>query len=42
MLSYDEIGGLLESGPSELYDAITKVLGTKQLADALRLGVAAC
>lgn len=35
MLSYDELGGLLESGPSELYDAIAKVLGTEQLADAL-------
>lgn len=37
MLSYDELGGLLESGPSELYDAIAKVLGTEQLADALAL-----
>lgn len=35
MLSYDELGGLLESGPSELYDAITKVLGTEQLAEAV-------
>ena len=35
MLSYDELGGLLESGPSELYDAIAKVLGTEQLAQAL-------
>lgn len=35
MLSYDELGGLLESGPSELYDAIAKVLGTEQLADAV-------
>lgn len=35
ILSYDELGGLLESGPSELYDAIAKVLGTEQLADAL-------
>lgn len=35
MLSYDELGGLLEAGPSELYDAIAKVLGTEQLADAL-------
>ena len=35
ILSYDELGGLLESGPSELYDAISKVLGTEQLADAL-------
>jgi hypothetical protein len=35
MLSYDELGRLLESGPSELYDAIAKVLGTEQLAHAL-------
>ena len=35
MLSYDELGGLLEAGPSELYDAIAKVLGTEQLAEAL-------
>lgn len=35
MLSYDELGGLLESGPSELYDAIAKVLGTEQLAAAV-------
>lgn len=35
MLSYDELSGLLEAGPSELYDAIAKVLGTEQLADAL-------
>lgn len=35
MLTYDELGGLLESGPSELYDALAKVLGTEQLAEAL-------
>lgn len=35
ILSYDELGGLPESGPSELYDAIAKVLGTEQLVDAL-------
>lgn len=35
MLSYDELGGLLESGRSELYDALVKVLGTEQMADAL-------
>lgn len=35
LLSYDELGGLLEAGPSELYDAIAKVLGTEQLAEAL-------
>lgn len=35
MLSYDELGGLLEAGPSELYDALAKVLGMEQLTDAL-------
>ena len=35
LLSYDELGAMLTSGPSELYDAISKVLGTEQLADAL-------
>ena len=37
MLSYDELGAMLMSGPSELYDAISKVLGTEQLADAIAL-----
>lgn len=36
LLSYDELGGLLEAGPSELYDALAKVLGTEQLAEALK------
>lgn len=35
MLSYDELGGLLEAGPSELYDTLAKVLGTEQLAEAM-------
>ncbi|WP_187366696.1 AAA family ATPase [Nocardioides dongxiaopingii] len=36
ILSYDELGGLLESGPSQLYDALATVLGVEQLADALK------
>ena len=35
MLSYDELGGLLEAGPSELYDTLAKVLGTEQLGVAM-------
>jgi ABC-type Mn2+/Zn2+ transport system ATPase subunit len=29
-LSYNELGGLLEEGPSKLYDAISKVLGLEE------------
>ena len=36
ILSYDELGGLLEGSPSELYDAIANVLGVGQLGDALK------
>ncbi|SDK19954.1 AAA domain-containing protein [Actinopolyspora mzabensis] len=36
ILSYDELGGLLEAGPSELHDALAKLLGLEQLADATR------
>lgn len=36
ILSYDELGGMLEGSPSELHDAIAKVLGTEQLSDALK------
>lgn len=36
ILSYDELGGLLEGNPSELYDAIANVLGVGQLADGLK------
>lgn len=36
ILSYDELGGLLEAGPSELYDSLAKVLGIQQLTDAVR------
>lgn len=36
MLSYDELGGLLEQGPSKLYDALASILGVEQLSDALK------
>lgn len=35
MLSYDELGNLLESGQSKLYDALASILGVEQLTDAL-------
>ncbi|WP_308114872.1 ATP-binding protein [Rhodococcus opacus] len=34
ILSYDELGGLLEEGPSVLHDALAKLLGLEQIADA--------
>ncbi|WP_041451086.1 AAA family ATPase [Hoyosella subflava] len=34
ILSYDELGGLFDEGPSVLYDALAKVLGLEQIADA--------
>ncbi|MDR7304214.1 AAA family ATPase [Haloactinomyces albus] len=34
ILSYDELGGLLEAGPSELHDALANLLGLEQLSDA--------
>lgn len=36
MLSYDELGGLLEQGPSKLYDALASILGVEQISDALK------
>ncbi|WP_240938187.1 AAA family ATPase [Nocardioides sp. JQ2195] len=36
ILSYEELGGMLEGSPSELHDALAKVLGTEQLGDALK------
>src|SRR5690606_1381302 len=36
MLSYDELGGLLNGRPSDLYDAIANVLGPEQIGDALK------
>ncbi|MCZ4278833.1 AAA family ATPase [Rhodococcoides yunnanense] len=34
ILSYDEIGGLIEDSPSTLYDALAKLLGLDEIADA--------
>lgn len=36
ILSYDELGGMLEGRPSDLYDAIARVLGVEQIGDALK------
>jgi len=41
ILSYDELGGVLEQGPSTLFDKIDAILGIEQATDAeKRLGVA--
>ncbi|NMN97845.1 AAA family ATPase [Antrihabitans stalactiti] len=37
LLSYDEIGGLFEEGPSALYDALAKLLGLEEIYDAEKL-----
>ncbi|WP_149814621.1 AAA family ATPase [Serinicoccus marinus] len=37
MMSYDELGGLLEGGPSGLYDALSAALGVEELAAAIKL-----
>lgn len=37
MMSYDELGGLLEAVPSALHDALAKALGMEQLTDAIAL-----
>lgn len=37
MLSYDELGGMFEKGPSALYDALTSALGVEQLTDAIKM-----
>ena len=34
LMSYDELGGLLEEGPSNLYDALNRLLGLDEIADA--------
>ncbi|WP_154663639.1 ATP-binding protein [Saccharomonospora iraqiensis] len=34
ILSYDELGGLLEAGPSKLFDKLDAVLGIEQATDA--------
>jgi ABC-type lipoprotein export system ATPase subunit len=36
-LSYNELGSLLEEGPSKLYDALSGVLGLEELVDVLSL-----
>lgn len=33
-MSYDELGGLLEDGPSNLYDALNRLLGLDEISDA--------
>ncbi len=39
MLSYDELGGMFDAGPSKLYDALATVLGLERITDAIkRLG----
>lgn len=35
MLSYDELGGILEGAPSDFHDQLYKLLGLEQLTDAL-------
>ncbi|KZS74438.1 recombinase RecF [Mycobacterium kansasii] len=37
LLSYDELGGILEGKPSEFYDQLYKLLGLEQLAEAINL-----
>ena len=36
ILSYDELGGMLEGKQSELYDALASILGVELLGDAVR------
>jgi recombinational DNA repair ATPase RecF len=36
ILSYDELGGMLEGKQSELYDALANILGVEQLGDAVK------
>ncbi|GAA1980019.1 ATP-binding protein [Terrabacter lapilli] len=36
MMSYDELGGMLEAAPSALYDALSRALGVEQISDAIR------
>ena len=35
-MSYDELGGMLEAGPSVLYDALARALGMEQITDAIK------
>ena len=36
ILSYDELGGMLDGKQSELYDALASILGVQQLGDAVK------
>jgi recombinational DNA repair ATPase RecF len=36
LLSYDELGNILEDSPSALHDALERILGLEQLNDAIR------
>lgn len=36
ILSYDELGGMLDGKQSELYDALANILGVEQLSDAAK------
>jgi hypothetical protein len=36
MMSYDELGGMLEAGPSALYDALAKALGVERITEAIK------
>lgn len=36
ILSYDELGGMLDGKRSELYDALASILGVQQLGDAVK------
>lgn len=36
ILSYDELGGMLEGKQSELYDALASILGVEQLGEAVK------
>lgn len=36
ILSYDELGGMLDGKQSDLYDALASILGVEQLTDAVR------
>jgi ABC-type hemin transport system ATPase subunit len=35
LMSYDELGGILETGPSALYDALSRALGVEAISEAI-------
>jgi hypothetical protein len=35
ILSYEEMSGLPQAGPSQLYDALARILGLEQITDAI-------